>query len=120
MKDANREVLDGGTLPALLARRARQAPDHRLATDAAVGLVIAVAVTVLRPPLWLPIGSLAACLGLFGAWGILDREAHEAPAGSRRARLLAAAKVLVSIAGTVAAIAFGLSFMASAIGRIIS
>lgn len=120
MNDATNDVLDGGTLPALLARRARQASDHRLATEAAAGLVLAAAVAVLQPPLWLPIGLAAACLGLFGAWGILDREAAEAPAGSRRARLLAAAKVLVSVAGTLSAIGFGLSFLASAIGPIIS
>lgn len=77
MKDQNREVLDGGTLPALLARRARSSSDRRLVLDAAAGLLVAVLVAALRPPLWPGLAGVSLGLACYGFWGIVDREVGE-------------------------------------------
>jgi len=51
MKEANREVLDQGSLPELLAGRARRSSDRRLAAD-----VLRTAIS----PTWDDVGKLAA------------------------------------------------------------
>lgn len=120
MKDANREVLDRGSLPELLADRARRASDRRLALDAALGLTVAAAIAVLRPPLWLPLAALGFCLGAFGLWGILDRELVEATVGSRQARAITFARAVVAIVGVTFAVLFAVSFFFGLLGRWIS
>lgn len=120
MKEANREVLDRGTLPDLLVQRARGASDRRLVVDAALGLVSAAAVAVLRPPLWIPLASLAVCLGAFGIWGILDRETADAPHGSSGTRFLLGARALAATLGAVAAAIFGVSLFFALLGQWIS
>jgi hypothetical protein len=119
MKEANREVLDGGSLPELLAGRARQSSDRRLAADAAIGVVVASALAVLRPPLWFPLAALAATLAAYGAWGILDREVRDAGSPSRT-RLLQWARVIVALLGAAAAMTFGLTLFGALLGPIIS
>ena len=119
MKEANREVLDRGSLPELLVQRARNASDKRLVLDAAVGLVVAAVVGVLRPPLWIPLAALALALGAFGMWGILDREAADAQNG-KRARLLSAARVAVAVFGGASAAVFGVSLFFALLGQWIS
>ena len=119
MKDANREVLDQGSLPALLAGRARQSSDRRLAADAAVGVIVAASLAVLRPPLWVPLAALAATLGAYGAWGILDREMRDA-GGPPRTRLLQWARAIVALLGVAAAMIFGLTLFGALLGPIIS
>ena len=120
MKEANREVLDRGSLPDLLVQRARNASDRRLVVDAAVGLVGATSVAVLRPPLWIPLAALAFSLCAFGLWGILDRETTDAPLGGRRARLLSGARVIAAGLGGVAAAIFGVSLFFALLGPWIS
>lgn len=120
MKEANRDVLDRGTLPDLLAHRARNASDRRLVIDAAVGLVGAVSVAVLRPPLWIPLASLAFCLGAFGLWGILDREAADASHNGRQQQLLSAARVITAAVGGIAGAIFGVSLFFALLGQWIS
>ena len=121
MKDANREVLDRGTLPDLLVERARNASDKRLVVDAAVGLVGAATVTVLRPPLWIPLASLAFCLGAFGVWGILDRESADASRGGRSSsRPLSGARAVTAALGGIAAAIFGVSLFFALLGQWIS
>lgn len=120
MKEANREVLDRGSLPQLLAQRARQATDRRLALDAAVGLVVAATLAVVRPPLWLPLAALAFSLGAFGVWGILDREASDAVAGSTRTRLLTGARALTALLGGASAAVFGVGLFFALLGPLIS
>ena len=120
MKEANREVLDRGTLPDLLAQRARNASDKRLVVDAAIGLAGAASVAVLRPPLWIPLAALAFCLGAFGVWGILDREAVDASDGGRRSRFLAGARAITAALGGTAAAIFGVSLFFSLLGQWIS
>ncbi|HEX6942195.1 MAG TPA: hypothetical protein VF128_04670 [Gemmatimonadaceae bacterium] len=120
MKEANREVLDRGSLPDLLVQRARSASDKRLVADAAVGLVAAATVAVLRPPLWIPLASLAFCLGAFGIWGILDRETADLSGGKGATRFLLGARVLAAALGGVAAAIFGVSLFFALLGQWIS
>ena len=119
MKDANREVLDRGSLPELLANRARQSTDRRLAMNAVGGLIIAVAVVVLRPVLWIPVGALALAIGAFGIWGILDRELQESK-GSKAAATLTWARGIVGALGGLAAVLSGLTLFFALLGTIIS
>jgi len=119
MKEANREVLDRGSLPQMLANRARQASDRRLALDAALGLIAAAGLAVLRPPLWIPLTALAFCLGAFGVWGILDREIADS-AGAERARVFSWARGGVALIGGAAAIVFGVTLFFALLGPIIS
>ena len=118
MKEANREVLDRGSLPELLASRARNASDKRLVLDAAVGLIVAATVVALRPPLWVPLAALAFSLGAFGIWGILDRETADAPAG--RQRVISTVRSLVGLSGAVAAVLGGISLFFLLLGTWIS
>jgi hypothetical protein len=120
MNETNREVLDRGSLPALLVQRARQASDRRLVLDAALGLIAAASIAVLRPPLWLPLAALAFCLGAFGAWGILDREAVDAAAVGNRAKVLSWARGGVALVGGASAILFGVTLFFALLGPIIS
>jgi hypothetical protein len=117
MKEANRDVLDRGSLPELLVSRARQSSDRRLAVDAAIGIVLAAVVAILRPPLWIPLTALAVCLGAYGAWGILDRELADAAAGKRA---LAVGRGFVAVVGAAAALLFGISLFFGLLGPIIS
>ena len=117
MKEANRDVLDRGSLPELLVSRARQSSDRRLAVDAAIGIVLAAVVAILRPPLWIPLTALAACLGAYGAWGILDRELADAGVGKRA---LSIGRGFVAALGTAAALLFGISLFFALLGPLIS
>ena len=118
MKEANREVLDTGSLPELLAHRARNASDKRLVLDAAAGLVLAAGVVALRPPLWVPLAALAFALGAFGLWGILDRETHDAPA--RRVRVISTVRSFIALSGAASAVLGGLSLFFLLLGTWIS
>ena len=120
MKRENRDVLDRGSLPDMLAQRARQASDRRLVLDAAGGLIAAASIAVLRPPLWIPLAALAFCLGAFGAWGILDRETADAAGAGNPSRLLTWARGIVGVLGGASAIVFGVSLFFSLLGPWIS
>ncbi len=102
----------------LLANRARLASDRRLVGDASVGLVTAATAAILRPPFWIPLAALALCLGAFGLWGILDREAADAAGRSKRA--LAIGRGLIALLGGAAAVVFGFSLFFALLGPIIS
>ena len=110
MTDSDRDGLDGGTLPQLLLQRARHTSDRRLAVDVALGLSVAAAVTILRPPFWISLAAFALCLGTYGLWGILDRELADAEPSTRRARILTLARGLVGIVGAGVALLSGLTF----------
>jgi type IV secretory pathway TrbD component len=118
MKEANHEVLDRGSLPELLMNRARLSSDRKLVINAATGLVAAVSIAILRPPLWSTLSALACCLCAFGLWGILDREVTEVRPSSKRGLLIA--RGLVAAAGTLAAIVFGVTLFFAALGPMIS
>ena len=114
MKEANQEVVDRGSLPELLANRARLASDRKLVFEASSGLLAAVMTAILRPPLWIPLFALGCCLGAFGLWGILDREVGEVKPSMKR--LLVVARGLVAAAGGFAAILFGVSLLFAMLG----
>jgi hypothetical protein len=118
MKDANSEVFDRGSLPELLAARARQASDRRLVVDAAVGLLAAIVIVIFKPPLWLPLSALAMTLAAFGVWGIIDREASDTT-GSH-GTVLRSARVAVMVVGAASAALFGVTLFFALLGPIIS
>jgi len=114
MKEANQDVIDRGSLPQLLANRARLASDRKLVANAGTGLVVAVSTAILRPPFWIPLFALACCVSAYGLWGILDREIGEVKPSSRR--VLTFARGLVAAAGAVAAILFGITLLFTMLG----
>lgn len=118
MNEANREVLDRGSLMELLVQRARQASDLRLVVYAALGFAGAVAILVLLPPFLVPLAALAFALGSFGVWGILDREAFDTV--SARGRAVATARTIVAVLGFVAAIVGGIFVFFGLLGTWIS
>ena len=120
MKDANREVLDHGSLPQLLLQRARHTSDRRLVIDAALGLSLSAALAVFRPPFWLPLAALALCLGTYGLWGILDRELIDGDLSARRAKILTVARGFVGALGAVVAVLFGVTLFFGVLGTWIS
>ena len=120
MKEANREVLDRGSLAELLTHRARQASDLRLVIDTAAGFVVAVVIAILRPPLWVPLAALAFALGAFGAWGILDRESTDPASMTGRRRVIVASRTIVGALGALAAVVGGVSLFFGLLGTWIS
>jgi len=119
VKDANREVLDRGSLTELLVQRARQASDLRLVIATAVGFSATVAFLVLRPPLRLPLAALAFAFGAFGAWGILDRETRGDSVEAPRTQIVLARKVVAAL-GTLAALLGGVGLFFGLLGTWIS
>ena len=120
MKDANREVLDRGSLAELLLQRARHASDVRLVIDAALGFVVAVLLAVFRPPFWLPLTALAFALGAFGAWGILDRELMEPSSVTPRRAVISMSRAIIGTLGLTAAVLGGLTLFFGLLGTWIS
>jgi len=112
--DTRHDALDQGSLPALLASRARQASDRRLVVDAAAGVVLATLVIIFRPPLWISLGPLAMAFAMFGVWGILDRELHESGAGPHR--VLRAARGAVLALGSLAGVFGAITLFFSTLG----
>ncbi|HSA54058.1 MAG TPA: hypothetical protein VLE53_00065 [Gemmatimonadaceae bacterium] len=117
MRDGNLPA-DERSLGAFLVARARRTSDARLAADAGVGLIAAVACALLRPPFWVPLTALAVAFAAYGTWAILDRELDEVtgrrPAGQRR--LFVAARAAAAALGIVAAVAAGLTLFFAALG----
>jgi hypothetical protein len=114
MKASDQEVIDRGSLPQLLANRARLSSDRKLVLNAATGLVAAVSTAILRPPFWIPLFLCASCLGAYGLWGILDREIGEV--GPTSKRVLVVARGLVAAVGALAAVLFGITFLFTMLG----
>lgn len=88
--------------------------------NAVGGLIIAVAVAVLRPMLWVPIGALALAVAAFGVWGILDRELLESKNRGKAATTLNWARGVVGAVGGLAAALSGLTLFFALLGTIIS
>lgn len=104
-----------------LALRARRASDGRLAGESGAGFVVALAAVAWRPGGWPLFASGGVCALAFGLWGIFDRELRErvaAPTGA--ANTLRVARVGAGVVGGLAAVAMALSFLALALGTIIS
>jgi hypothetical protein len=120
MKEANRDVLDRGSLAELLTQRARQASDLRLVIDAAVGFVVAALMAALRPPFWVPLAALAFALGAFGAWGILDRESTDPASVTGRRQIITVSRAIVGVLGAIAAVVGGVTLFFGLLGTWIS
>lgn len=95
------------SLPALLAARARAAPDGRLALDAGGGLLTATLAVVVRPPAWPLLLAVATCFLAYGAWGIADRALQEKAPGAHGARLLRALRGGAAMLGALGVLAVG-------------
>jgi hypothetical protein len=110
---------DTETIFAIVARLARRASDGQLVAAAAVGIVAAVVVGLMRPGLW-PVALPLLCVGSFGIWGIAERTSAErqsrfGPAfGGRRA--LAGVRMTAAVVGTVAGALTLLTLVARAVG----
>ena len=94
---------DGESIFALVAKLARRASDGQLVIAAAIGIVAAALVGLVRPDWWfvaLPLLSV----GCFGVWGIAERTLAERSArlgpdfGSRLA--LAGVRLTAAVIGT--------------------
>lgn len=116
MTGSPNEVLDGGSLPALLVARARAASDRRLATEAGLALLVLAVVLIFRPPLMLPAAAFAVSLAMFGLWGILDREVRDTGEPTRRTRLLEVLRGLAAVTGAVAAVLGAVTFFFATLG----
>jgi hypothetical protein len=113
----DRGVLDGGSLPALLAERARAATDRRLAIEAGIGLIVVTLAAIFQPPLSLPLAAFALTLAMFGTWGIVDRElADNGDDSMRRRRVLRAVRGLAATVGSLAAVLGALTLFFGTLG----
>jgi hypothetical protein len=101
-----------------LVARARAASNLRLAADAGGGLIAAVAVAILRPPLWPALLAAAVTFAAYGTWAILDRELTGAPVAppAGRRRLLVAGRAVTAVVGVLAAVLGGLVVFFVALG----
>jgi hypothetical protein len=110
---------DGENVFALVAQLARRASDGQLVVAAAIGIVAAVAVGLVRPDLWF-LGLPLLCVGSFGAWGIAERTAAERTArlgpdfGGRRA--LTSVRLTAAVIGTLSGLLTILVIVARMVG----
>jgi hypothetical protein len=110
------------SLPQYLAARARHASDARLVANAVGGLAALAALLWWRPPLWMQLGSAAACFLAYGLWGIGDRELRDRATGAAPATLTAlrALRAAALALGGAAMVTFLLALTALALGTLIS
>lgn len=116
MNGAPNDVLDGGSLPALLVARARAATDRRLAMEAGLALVLLATVLVFRPPLMVPLAAFAVSVAMFGTWGILDRESRDAGGDTRRRTVLGVLRGMAAAIGAAAAVLGAVTFFFATLG----
>ena len=110
---------DGENVFALAAQLARRASDGQLVVAAAIGIVAAVVVGLVRPDLWF-LGLPLLCVGSFGAWGIAERTTAERTArmgphfGGRRA--LTSVRLTAAVIGTLSGLLTILVIVARMVG----
>jgi hypothetical protein len=94
------------SLPEFLAHRARATSARRLQIDLVVSLVVIALEAWLRYSKWLPVVSVAVCLGAYATWGLLDRARSAHPQSSQLAagalEMLCAFFVALGIVATAA------------------
>jgi hypothetical protein len=122
-REPNGRDEDGENIFALVAQLARRASDGQLVVAAAIGIVAAALVGLVRRDLWF-IGLPFLCVGSFGIWGIAERTATERTArlgpdfSGRRA--LAGVRGSAAIVGAVSGALTLLTVVARMIGTWIS
>ena len=110
---------DGESVFALVAQLARRASDGQLVIAAAIGIVAATLVGLVRPDLWL-LSLPLLCVGSFGAWGMAERTAAERTArlgpdfGGRRA--LTSIRLTAAVIGTLSGLLTLLVIVARLVG----
>jgi hypothetical protein len=110
---------DGESVFALVAQLARRASDGQLVIAAAIGIVAASLVALVRPDLWFA-GLPLLSIGAFGVWGIADRTAAERAArlgpdfDGRRA--LTSLRLTAAVIGTLSAVLALLVVVARMVG----
>jgi hypothetical protein len=119
--DPNTVDTEPPSLFAMLAGKARRAPDGVLAALTGIGGVAAAALVALRPGWWafaLPLVSA----GAFGLWGILERATAErgAPRSAGYDRAMSAAQWLAAAVGTICTIVTAFAVLRLLLGTIIS
>jgi hypothetical protein len=110
---------DGENIFVVVASLARRAPDGLLVVTAAIGIIAAVIIGLVRPGWWavaLPLLSI----GSFGVWGIAERTSTErstrlGPSFGGR-RTLASVRLTAAVIGTLAGTLTLLSVVALALG----
>ncbi len=117
MKDS---AVSGRRLPDLLAARARNASDVRLAVNTAGGLIAGGVLAATRPPLWAALLPAAVCFLAYGTWGITDRVLREGGHAPTAAKALRALRGAAAAIGFGAGIVFLLAVLALALGQWIS
>ncbi|MGH7653735.1 MAG: hypothetical protein ACREN6_03640 [Gemmatimonadaceae bacterium] len=110
------------SLAAVLVARARAASDGRLILDVAVGLLVALALAIWHPRVWIAPFSAAIVLAAFGAWGLTDRELTERSdgAGGRFVRTLRVLRAISAVVGLGSAAVACFAFFGLALGTWIS
>jgi hypothetical protein len=119
--DPNTVGTEPPSLFAMLAVRARRAPDGVLAALAGIGGVAIIALVAIRPSWWafaLPLVSA----GAFGLWGILERATAEkgAPRSAYYDRAMSLAQWTAAAIGTVCAIVTVFALLGFFMGTIVS
>ena len=110
---------DGESVFVLAAQLARRASDGQLVVAAAIGIIAAALVGLVRPDLWF-LGLPLLCVGSFGAWGIAERTAAEraarlGPAFAGR-RALTSVRLTAAVIGTASGVLTLLVIVARMVG----
>ena len=110
------------SLPGFLAQRASNAPDGRLALDAAAGLVALAAAVVIASPVNVILAAVGICFLAFGLWGITDRELSErrGTIGRLGGALLVATRAVAAAIGVIGGLGLIFGGLAVALGTWIS
>ena len=110
---------DGESIFALVAQLARRASDGQLVVAAAIGVVAATLVGLVRPDLWF-LALPLLCLGSFGVWGIAERTGAERDArlGSNYAgrHVLTSLRLTAAVVGTLSGLLTLLVVVARMVG----
>lgn len=110
---------DGESVFVLVAQLARRASDGQLVVAAAIGIIAATLVGLVRPDLWF-LGLPLLCVGSFGIWGIAERTAAERTARLGPAfvgrRALTSVRLTAAIIGTMSGLLTLLVIVARMVG----
>lgn len=110
---------EGESVFALVAQLARRASDGQLVIAAALGIVAASLIGLVRPGLWF-VALPLLCVGSFGVWGIAERTTAERTArlgpdfGGRRA--LSSLRLTAAVVGTLSGVLTLLVIVARMVG----